>query len=347
MAHQVIESVINFSQGRCGTTIERIAQAIVSTPGASLLAVDPGYGANRTVYTFIGSPQAVCQAAFEAIKCATELIDMRQHTGSHPRIGAADVVPLIPIEGISLAQVAHLAHELSQRLASELGLAVYCYEAAATAPHRANLAMCRMGEYEGIENKLSDALWKPDYGACEFSLTHQKSGISVVGARDYLVAVNFNLPTSDVQLAKRIAAKLRHSGSVVNGKREHGLLKGVKAIGWYIDEYGFAQVSVNITDINIAPLWLVYHTVCSLAAMHRTSVTGTEIIGLIPRSVALSAAKGMGIVASDDYSAIEQLADKMGMHQIAPFLVEERIIEYVKPIKEYYYGRESIRDSKE
>ena len=291
MNTKIIEAVPNFSEGRNKAIIDYISTAIESVKGVKVLHIDMGYDANRTVITFVGEPLAVAAAAFKAIQAAAQKIDMRFHSGTHPRIGAADVVPLIPISGISLNDTAQIARELAQRVAEELNIPTYCYEAAAFHKERINLAECRKGEYEGLKEKITSKGWQPDFGEPFFTEQCAKSGLSVIGARNFLIAVNFNLNTNDLSVAQKIAREVRESGYIKDGKRIKGALKGVKAIGWSLEEYGIVQVSTNITDINATPLHTAFEHICSVAQHHGVEVTGTELIGMVPKDVIHSAIK--------------------------------------------------------
>lgn len=278
---RIIECVPNFSEGRDKEIIDAIVQAAGSLDGAYVLHVDSGAAANRTVVTFAGEPKAVVEAAFRAVKTAAERIDMRRQTGEHPRIGATDVLPLVPVRGVSLTECADWACGLAKRVGEELGIPVYCYEAAASAPYRKGLEACRKGEYEGLRVKLEDPLWKPDFGPGEWSESVARTGASVIGARDFLGAVNFNLaPTgdkaNDIAAAKAIAKEIR---AATGGQWS---LPCVKAIGWWIEEYGFAQVSTNLTDMHATGLREAYEAVVAGAQRHGMAVTGTEVIGLLP-----------------------------------------------------------------
>ena len=303
---RIVECVPNFSEGRDAEVIGRIVEAIRMAEAdgerVQVLHVDAGEAANRTVVTFMGTAEAVCEAAFRGVQTAGELIDMRQQHGTHPRIGATDVLPLVPLSGITLEECATLARGLAERIYRELGIPCYCYEAAAFTPERRNLAVCRAGEYESLPEKMEDPLRRPDFGPQHYDERTARTGASVVGARDLLIAVNFNLAadkecqTSDAQtsdecieemiaLAQEIACDVREKGRKVDGTWVRGTLKGCKAIGWYIEEYGIAQVSMNITDIHATPLHKAYEEVCRAAAARGARITGTEIIGLVPRSV--------------------------------------------------------------
>lgn len=311
----LIECVPNFSEGRDAGIIRQITDAVQSVSGVKLLHVDPGQAANRTVVTFVGEPDAVTEAAFRAASTAARVIDMRHHHGTHPRIGATDVLPLIPLNGITLAECAILARQLARRMATEANIPCYCYEAAALRPEFKNLAVCRQGEYEALDRKLSTPELQPDFlppimtDTKEVPECVRRSGCSVVGAREFLVAVNFNLDTKDVAIAKAIAADVRQKGP----EGRPYALPTVKAIGWYIDEYGIAQVSTNLTDINTTPLHVAFDTISRCALEHGVHVTGTEIVGLIPQRVLTE--------AGDD------AVRRMHLDELAPFLPEQRVLE--------------------
>ena len=341
---RVMECVPNFSEGRRPEVIEAIAAAIDGVDGARVLHVDPGFDANRTVITFAGDPDAVVEAAFRAVKCASQLIDMRRHTGRHPRIGATDVLPLVPVRGITLEECAEYARRLSKRIYEELGIPVYCYEAAAYKEKWRNLAVCRAGEYEALAARIVQLDEMPDYGGGEYTLQAACSGASVVGARKFLIAVNFNLnKEADVQCAKEIALDVHEKGRIVkrdgvpvldeNGNvvRRPGTLKACKAIGWYIEEYGRAQVSMNVTDIDVAPLHKVFEEVSRVALLRGARVTGTEIVGLVPERVLVEAgryfASQRGRSCGDDSEAVSIAVETMGLSEIAPFVPKDRIIE--------------------
>lgn len=343
-SERIMECVPNFSEGRRPEVIEAIAAAIDGVEGAKVLHVDPGFDANRTVITFAGTPDAVVEAAFRAVKCASELIDMRRHTGRHPRIGATDVLPLVPVKGITLEECAEYARRLSQRIYNELGVPVYCYEAAAYKEKWRNLAVCRNGEYEALASRIVQPDEMPDYGGGEYTLQAARSGASVVGARKFLIAVNFNLnKEADVACAKEIALDVHEKGRIVkrdgvplldeqgNPVRRPGTLKACKAIGWYIEEYGRAQVSMNVTDIDVAPLYKVFEEVSRAALLRGARVTGTEIIGLVPSRVLVEAgryfAEQRSLPCVDDAAAVALAAEVMGLSEIAPFLPEKRMIE--------------------
>lgn len=347
---KLIECVPNFSEGRDMDVINRIVAAIGSVDGVSVLNVDPGAATNRTVVTFIGEPEAVTEAAFRGVAKAQELIDMRRHTGEHPRIGATDVLPLVPVSGVTMEEAAGLARGLAERVGNELGIPVYCYENAAYEEKRCNLASCRAGEYEGLEKKLADPSWRPDYGPSEYNESVARSGASVIGARDFLLAVNFNLNTTSTRRANAIAFDVREKG---RPKREGGspvgkkildaegnvvmlpgTLKGTKAIGWYIEEYGIAQVSMNIVDMNATPLHVAYEEVCRKAEARGVRVTGCEVVGLLPRKVLIDAGKYYLKLQKRSTGVSEEELVKiavrsMSLSDLAPFMPEERVIEYL------------------
>ena len=347
---QIVECVPNYSEGRDKSVIDSIVAAIASVEGIKVLDVDPGVATNRTVVTFVGEPGPVTEAAFRGAAKAQELIDMRHHHGAHPRSGATDVLPLIPVAGITLEECASLARELAKRLYDELGIPCYCYEAAAYKPERKNLAVCRAGEYEALPEKIADPARKPDFGPDAYNDTVARCGATNVGARNFLVAVNYNLNTTSTRRAMAIAfdvrekgRKAREGGSLTgkllkdeNGEQIWipGTLKGCKAIGWYIDEYGIAQVSMNITDIDATPLHVAYEEVSRAAAARGLRVTGAEIVGLVPKKVLLEAGKfylarqqrSLGI----DESEILKIAVKsMSLDDLKPFDPKEKVIEFL------------------
>ena len=336
---RILECVPNFSEGCDPKVIEAIASAISSVEGVKVLHVDPGAAANRTVVTFAGEPDAVVEAAFRGVRKAAELIDMRRQKGEHPRIGATDVLPLVPVRGITLDEATGYAVRLAKRIFGELGIPTYLYEAAASRPERRKLEYNRRGEWEGLREKISTEEGRPDFGPTRWTPEAERAGATIVGARDYLIAVNFNLDTVSARIAGEIAGDIRESGRVAgeagDGKqRLPGSLKGVKAIGWYIAEYGFAQVSVNITDIPSSPLNKVFDEVREKAAGRGVNVTGTEIIGLVPESVLVDAGRyfaAQGGVPGDlsDEELISGAIDAMGLSQIKPFDPREKVIEYL------------------
>lgn len=345
---QLIECVPNFSEGRDKAKIEEIVKAIEAGGDVRVLDVDPGEATNRTVVTFVGEPAAVCDAAIAGMRKAAEVIDMRGHHGAHPRMGATDVLPLIPVAGITLEECAELARKLAERAANELNIPCYCYEASAFVPERKNLAVCREGEYEGLPERMGKPGKGPDFGDRPFDEDVAKTGCTAVGARDFLIAVNFNLNTTSTRRANAIAFDVREKGrpmregGKVTGKPMKdengntimipGTLKGTKAIGWFIDEYGIAQVSMNITDMKATPLHKAFDEVCRAAAARGLRVTGTEIVGLVPKSAILDAGRhylkmqqrSLGIPEEE----IVKIAIKsMGLDDLKPFKPEEKIIE--------------------
>ena len=348
--NRLIECVPNFSEGRNMDVINQITDVIRRAKGVKLLDVDPGEATNRTVVTFVGSPEAVVETAFQAVKRAGELIDMRQHHGAHPRMGATDVCPLIPIAGVTLEDCAALARQLAERIANEAGIPCYCYEAAAFTPERRNLAVCRRGEYEALAEKLGTPGRQPDFGARPFDEQVARTGCTAVGARDFLIATNFNLNTTSTRRANAIAFDVREKGRPVregnpitgtpkkdeNGNTimQPGTLKGTKAIGWYIDEYKIAQVSMNITDINATPLHVAFDEVCRCAQNRGIRVTGTEIVGLVPKRTLIDAGKyflekqhrSTGIPESD---IIEIAIHSLGLDDLKPFNPKEKVIEFM------------------
>jgi len=336
MKKRIIECVPNFSEGRDMNVIKRITDAIESAGNIMLLNVDPGRDTNRTVVTFVGEPEAVCEAAFLAVKTAAELIDMSKHHGAHPRMGATDVVPLVPVSGITMEETVEYARKLARRIGEELGIPVYCYENAAFEEKRRNLASCREGEYEGLKKKLADPEWKPDFGPAVFN---EKAGATAVGARDFLVAFNINLNTTSTRIANAIAFDVREKGRTItdeNGKKRNvpGTLKSVKAIGWYIEEYGIAQISMNLTNISVTPVHIAFEEVCRKAEARGVKVTGSELVGLIPLKAMLDAGKyflrkqkrSTGV---PDDELIKIAIKKMGLNAIREFKPKEKIIEYV------------------
>ena len=349
MEKRIIECVPNFSEGRNKQTIKAITDAIQSVKGIQLLDVDPGEATNRTVVTFVGEPEAVCEAAFRGVRRAAELIDMNLHHGAHPRFGATDVLPLIPVAGVTLEECAEMARKLGKRIADELLIPVYCYEAAAFKPERRNLAVCRRGEYEALPERMGgdDA---PDFGDRPFDERAAHTGATAVGARDFLIAVNFNLNTTSTRRANAIAFDVREKGrpkregGKPNGKPMKdadgniimipGTLKATKAIGWFIDEYGIAQVSMNITDISVTPLHVAFDEVTRAAAARGIRVTGTEIVGLVPKKAIIEAGKyflrkqqrSLGLPESE---IIRMAVKSMSLDELAPFKPEEKIIEYL------------------
>jgi glutamate formiminotransferase/formiminotetrahydrofolate cyclodeaminase len=342
----LIECVPNFSQGRDPEVIRAITARIEAVEGATLLHVDPGKATNRTVVTFAGAPGPVVEAAFRAIQAAAELIDMRHHTGEHPRMGATDVCPLIPISDITIEEAALYARRLAERVGRELRLPVYLYEAAQPDPARKNLAVIRAGEYEGLHAKLADPRWAPDFGPAEFNA---KSGATVIGARDFLVAYNVNLNTTSTRRANAVAFDVRElgrpkrEGDPITGKPVldaegkpvmiPGSLKAVKAIGWYIEEYGIAQVSMNLTNLAVTPLHTAFDEVCRSAEVRGLRVTGSELVGLVPLATMLDAGrhflrKQQRSVGVSEGELVRIAIRSLGLNELAPFNPEERILEY-------------------
>lgn len=347
---KLIECVPNFSEGRDKSVIQRIVDEIKKVEGVKVIDVDPGKATNRTVVTFVGEPDPVCEAAFRAVKKAAELIDMSKHQGEHPRFGATDVLPLVPVKGISMEETAAYARRLAERIGSELEIPVYCYEFAASEEKRRNLAHCRAGEYEGLPQKLADPAWKPDFGPAEYSPRVARTGATAVSARNFLVAYNINLNTTSTRWANAIAFDIREKGRV---KREGhpltgrivkdalgepvyvpGLLRGVKGIGWYIEEYGIAQLSFNITDTTQVSLHQLFELACERAALRGVRVTGSELVGVVPLQLMLDAGKyflkkqkrSTGIPDAD----ILKIAIKsLGLDELAPFDPQNKIIEYL------------------
>ena len=347
---QLIECVPNFSEGRNMAVIKQITDCIEAIEGVRLLDVDPGKATNRTVVTFVGTPDEVLEAAFQAVKKASEVIDMRYHKGEHPRFGATDVCPLIPIAGISMEEVALYARKLAERIGNELAIPVYCYESAAFTEERRNLANNRSGEYEGLPKKLTDPHWKPDFGPAEFTDKVALTGAIAVGARDFLVAYNVNLNTTSVRRANAVAFDIREKGRPVregnpvtgkivkdeNGEPVYkpGSLKACKAIGWFIEEYGIAQVSINLTNISITPVHVAFEEACLKAQERGMRVTGSELVGLIPLKAMTDAGKYFlrrqqrSVGVSED-ELVKIAIKSLGLDDLKPFNPKEKIIEYL------------------
>ena len=355
MQKRIIECVPNFSEGRNLETIKQITDVIEAAKGVKLLDVDPGEATNRTVVTFVGEPKAVCDAAVAAIKRATELIDMRQHKGAHPRMGACDVCPLIPVSGITLEECAELARELAKRISEETNVPTYCYEAAAFKPERRNLAVCRAGEYEALPEKMMDEERKPDFGARPYDEGVAKTGATAVGARDFLVAVNYNLNTTSTRRANAIAFDVREKGrpmregNPITGKimkdengntiMKPGTLKACKAIGWFIEEYGIAQVSMNMTNLSVTPLHVAFDEVCRAADARGVRVTGAEIVGLVPKSALVDAGrhflrKQNRSTGLPERELVRIAIESMGLGNLKPFNPEEKVVEYILEAEE-------------
>lgn len=350
MNKQLIECVPNISEGRDTEKINAIAAVVETIEGIKLLDIDPGYATNRTVITFVGSPENVIEAAFLLIKKASELIDMRKQTGEHPRFGATDVCPLVPISGITLEETAVYAHKLGERVGKELGIPGYFYEVAAKEEKRKNLASCRAGEYEGLKEKLVNPAWKPDFGPAEFNEQAAKSGCTAISARDFLIAYNVNLNTTSTRRANAIAFDIREAGRIkregnpstgkkvldANGEpvRIPGKLKAVKGIGWYIEEYGIAQISYNLTNINITSMHVAFDETVKAASERGLRVTGSELIGLIPLQAMLDAGdyflkkqeRSLGI---SEEEKIKIAIKSLGLDDLKPFNPKEKIIEYL------------------
>ena len=348
----MIECVPNFSEGRDIEKIRQITDEIETVEGVRLLDVDPGRDTNRTVVTFVGEPGAVCEAAFRAVRKAAEVIDMSKHTGAHPRMGATDVCPLVPVSGITMEETVVYARGLAKRIGEELSLPVFCYEEAAYDEKRKNLASIRAGEYEGLKKKLEDPEWKPDFGPASFN---SHTGAVIIGARDFLVAFNVNLNTTSIRRANAIAFDVRErgrekrEGDQLTGKIVKdadgnpvmipGSLKSVKAIGWYIPEYGFAQISMNLTNIGVTPVHVAFDEVCRKAESRGVRVTGSELVGLIPLKAMLEAGKyflhkQQRSAALPDEQLISLAIRSMGLSELKPFNPHEKIIEYMLQDKE-------------
>lgn len=343
---KLIECVPNFSEGRDMAVIKQITDQIETVEGVRLLDVDPGKATNRTVVTMVGAPEAVCEAAFRAVRKASEIIDMRKHKGEHPRFGATDVCPLIPIAGITMEETVEYARKLGKRIGEELKIPIYLYEYAASKPERKNLANCREGEYEGLAEKLKQPEWKPDFGPATFN---ERAGATAVGARDFLVAYNVNLNTTSTRRANSIAFDIREKGRVktVDGKPgskavvdekgnkvwEPGTLKCVKAIGWFIDEFGVAQISINLTNLGVTPIHVAFDECVKKAAERGIRVTGSEIVGLVPLAAMLDAGryflrKQERSIGVSDAELIKIAVKSLGLNDLYAFKPEEKIIEY-------------------
>lgn len=348
MSTRLIECVPNISEGRDRATIDTIAAVVETVEGVRLLDVDPGNSTNRTVITFVGPPETIVEAAFRLIAKAAELIDMSKHHGEHPRMGATDVCPFVPVAGVTMDDCKAAAHALGERVGKELGIPGYFYEEAAKSPERRNLAHCRKGEYEGLE-KLSETAWRPDFGPAEFNERTRKTGATAIGARDFLVAYNINLNSTSSRRANAVAFDLRENGRVkreggltgpvvndANGEplREPGLLKCVKGIGWYIEEYGIAQLSLNLTNISVTPVHTAFDAACERSIARGMRVTGSEIVGLIPKRVLMDAAdhylrkqeRSLGISESEK---VKVAVKSLGLDDLGPFDARKRVIEYL------------------
>ena len=350
MQKKIVECVPNFSEGRNPEIINQVADVIRQAEGVTLLDVDPGATTNRTVVTFVGTPDAVVDAAFQLIAKCQELIDMRYHHGDHPRFGATDVCPFVPVANITMEETAEYARKLAKKVGEELNIPVFCYENAAFEEKRRNLANCRQGEYEALKERITTKEWKPDFGPNKFTESVAKSGATAIGARDFLIAVNYNLNTTSTRRANAIAFDVREKGrpkregNPITGKKVldkdgkpvmlPGTLKGTKAIGWYIAEYGIAQVSMNITNTNLTPLHVAFDEVCDKAAKRGVRVTGAEIVGLVPKKTLIDAAnyylakqhRSLGI---DEKEKVKIAIKSMGLDDLKPFNAEEKVIEYL------------------
>ena len=362
---KLIECVPNISEGRNMNTINSITEVIKKCDGVRLLNVDPGKATNRTVITFIGEPEPVLEAAYQLISKSKELIDMRNHKGEHPRMGAVDVCPLVPISNTTIEETVVYAHRLSERVGKELGIPVYCYERAAKKKERVNLANCRSGEYEGLQKKISTKNWKPDYGPNNFNSFVEKSGATAIAARDFLIAYNVNINTTSTRRANSIAFDLREAGRIkregekLNGKilkdkkgnvlREPGHFKNLKGIGWYIEEYGIAQISYNLTNINTTPLHEVFDKTCERAQIRGLRVTGSELIGLVPKKVLIDAGKYFLVkqkrsLAIPDKDIIHIAIKSLGLDELSKFNPNERIIEYLIKTNDNPLAKMTITD---
>lgn len=348
--NKIIECVPNFSEGQKSNIIKEITYAIESVQSIKLLDVDPGKATNRTVITFVGHPDDVVESAFRGIRRAAELIDMRQHVGEHPRFGATDVCPLIPVANVTMEEAVEYSRELAERVGKELGIPVYCYENAAFKPERKNLANCRSGEYEALKERIAGKKWKPDFGPDNWSENVAKSGATAIGARNFLVAYNINLNTTSSRRANAIAfdvretGRLKREGDPVTGKiindefgeplRIPGTLKKTRAIGWFIEEYGIAQISMNLTNISVTPVHVAFDEVCDKARLRGIRVTGSELVGLIPLQAMLDAGKyflrkqnrSTGI---SDQEIIQNAIKSLGLNELSVFDPQKKIIEYV------------------
>ena len=350
MKKQLIECVPNFSEGNDMNIINQITAAMKTVEGISVIDVDPGKATNRTVVTMVGEPEAVCEAAFRAVKKAAELIDMTKHKGAHPRFGATDVCPLIPVSNITMEETVDYARKLAERIGKELQIPVYCYEFAAFTPERKNLAVCRAGEYEALGERLGSEQWHPDFGPRELNAHTAKTGATAVGARNFLVAYNVNLNTTSTRRANAIAFDVRERGRVKregnpitgkpvkdeNGKNVMipGTLKSVKAIGWYIEEYGIAQISMNLTDISVTSVHEAFDEVCRKAADRGIRVTGSELVGVIPLQAMLDAGryflrKQQRSTGVSDKELIKIAVKSLGLDELYPFDPQKKIIEYI------------------
>ncbi len=362
---QLIECVPNISEGRNKIIIDKIVDVVDSVDGVKLLNVDPGKATNRTVITFVGEPEKVIEAAFLLIQKAQELINMSLHKGEHPRMGAVDVCPLIPISNISMEETVEYAHKLSKRVGNDLNIPVYCYEYAAKEQKRINLSNCRSGEYEGLSKKIITKEWKPDYGPNDFNESVVKSGVTAISARDFLIAYNINLNSTSSRRANAIAFDLREAGRIkregdkISGKiikdskgnplRQPGLFKNLKGIGWYIEEYGIAQISYNLTNINVTSLHDVFEKTCERATARGLRVTGSELIGLVPKKVLIDAGKYFlkkqsRSLAIPERDIIQIAVKTLGLDELQPFNKDERIIEYALKNENHFLANMTLID---
>jgi len=362
---QLIECVPNISEGRNKIIIDKIVDVVESVDGVKLLNVDPGKATNRTVITFVGEPEKVIESAFLLIQKAQELINMSLHKGEHPRMGAVDVCPLIPISNISMEETVEYAHKLSKRVGNDLNIPVYCYENAAKEQKRINLSNCRSGEYEGLSKKIITKEWKPDYGPNDFNESVVKSGVTAISARDFLIAYNINLNSTSSRRANAIAFDLREAGRVkregdkISGKiikdskgnplRQPGLFKNLKGIGWYIEEYGIAQISYNLTNINVTSLHDVFEKTCERATARGLRVIGSELISLVPKKVLIDAGKYFlkkqsRSLAIPERDIIQIAVKTLGLDELQPFNQDERIIEYALKNENHFLANMTLID---
>ena len=362
---QLIECVPNISEGRNKIIIDKIVDVVESVDGVKLLNVDPGKATNRTVITFVGEPEKVIESAFLLIQKAQELINMSLHKGEHPRMGAVDVCPLIPISNISMEETVEYAHKLSKRVGNDLNIPVYCYENAAKEQKRINLSNCRSGEYEGLSKKIITKEWKPDYGPNDFNESVVKSGVTAISARDFLIAYNINLNSTSSRRANAIAFDLREAGRIkregdkISGKiikdskgnplRQPGLFKNLKGIGWYIEEYGIAQISYNLTNINVTSLHDVFEKTCERATARGLRVTCSELIGLVPKKVLIDAGKYFlkkqsRSLAIPERDIIQIAVKTLGLDELQPFNQDERIIEYALKNENHFLANMTLID---
>ena len=362
---QLIECVPNISEGRNKFIIDKIVDVVETVDGVKLLNVDPGKATNRTVITFVGEPEKVIESAFLLIQKAQELINMSLHKGEHPRMGAVDVCPLIPISNISMEETVEYAHKLSKRVGNDLNIPVYCYENAAKEQKRINLSNCRSGEYEGLSKKIITKEWKPDYGPNDFNESVVKSGVTAISARDFLIAYNINLNSTSSRRANAIAFDLREAGRIkregdkISGKiikdskgnplRQPGLFKNLKGIGWYIEEYGIAQISYNLTNINVTSLHDVFEKTCERATARGLRVTGSELIGLVPKKVLIDAGKYFlkkqsRSLAIPERDIIQIAVKTLGLDELQPFNQDERIIEYALKNENHFLANMTLID---